>query len=95
MALRCACGRSHLVDVSPDDPRGDLVALRDGWQGIAGATLLRWAREGRLRAFTLDRGKLVAWEHDLRCAVEASPVSGQVSAANDPFDDPELEACPG
>ncbi|MEZ4437703.1 MAG: hypothetical protein R3B72_01325 [Polyangiaceae bacterium] len=38
-------------------------------------TLTRWAREGRLRAFTVERGRLVCWESDLRDAIEAEPVT--------------------
>jgi hypothetical protein len=77
VTLQCACGREHTVDVRPDpgDVRGPLVLLAGGWQGIRGATLARWAREGRLRAHVLERGKLAAWERDVRAAVEAVPYS--------------------
>lgn len=50
-----------------------LVALRDGWSGLSGATLCRWARDGRLVAYEGERGRLVAWSSDLRRAVEAQP----------------------
>ncbi len=54
--------------------RGDeLVAIRDGWQGVPGEALVRWARSGRLVAFEVERGRLVAWSSDLRRAVEARP----------------------
>lgn len=52
------------------DPRGELVALNQGWGPVPPSTLKRWAREGRLPAFALERGKLVAWERDVRRSVE-------------------------
>jgi hypothetical protein len=55
------------------DQRGTLVALRDGFGPLSGSTLAAWSRSGRLRAFTAERGRLVAWEADIRAAVEAEP----------------------
>jgi hypothetical protein len=85
--VTCACGREHALDCSPPagDPRGELVALAGGYppnapperKTIAGATLLRWARDGRLVAHRLERGKLVAWDRDVRDAVEADGVTVQ------------------
>jgi len=77
-SVQCPCGRQHTLDVTPEgehDPRGPLVILATGWGGLPGGTLTRWARRGRLRAFRAERGKLVAWERDVRDAVEVEPVT--------------------
>ena len=75
ITLTCACGRSHTLDATPDagDPRGTLVVLSDGWGVLKPGTLRRWAREGRLPAFELERGRLASWEADIRSAVEMAP----------------------
>lgn len=83
------------------DQRGALVVLRNGWPPIPPATLMRWAKTGRLRAFEAERGKVVAWEADIRTAVEANPVAptralGNAQATCDEaaralIADPELE----
>jgi len=80
--IKCACGRRHVVDVQPDagDERGQLLFLADGPLGMKPGTLQRWAREGRLRAFQLERGKLACWERDLRDAIEATPIAPAASA---------------
>ncbi|MEQ9319727.1 MAG: hypothetical protein RIF41_11255 [Polyangiaceae bacterium] len=56
------------------DARGELVQLSEGFGPVKGSTLMAWARSGRLRAFRADRGRFVAWERDVREAVEADPV---------------------
>jgi hypothetical protein len=75
VTLRCACGREHTLDVAPDpgDERDALVVLRDGWGPLTGSTLAAWARSGRLCAWRAERGRLLAWERDLRAAVEREP----------------------
>ena len=59
------------MDAQPAD---ELVGLRDGALGLSGDTLVRWARSGRLRAFEAERGRIVAWQSDIRAAIEAAPV---------------------
>lgn len=56
-----------------DDQGDELVTLSEGCDGIAGATLQRWARTGRLVAYEAERGRLVAWRSDIRRAIEAQP----------------------
>ncbi|MEZ4444552.1 MAG: hypothetical protein R3B72_36090 [Polyangiaceae bacterium] len=79
------------------DPRGELVALNQGWGVVPPSTLKRWAREGRLPAFALERGKLVAWERDVRRAVEVeryrppSPLVVTHDAADALLSDPDVE----
>ena len=89
--LRCACGRRFLVDsvTTPDADPGRLVVLADGWGPLAGGTLQRWAKTGRLRAFRAERSKLVAWESDIRRAVEADRIEPHQpgSVCNDSIDD--------
>lgn len=79
------------------DPRGELVALNQGWGPVPPATLKRWARTGRLRAYALERGKLVAWERDIRAAVEIDRYGQETTrkddATRDAFTcDPDIEA---
>jgi hypothetical protein len=101
--LTCACGREHTIDAAPDepavapDPRGELVALNDGFGPVAGATLLRWARTGRLRAFRAARRRWVAWTVDVAAAIEREPVPVRRveppshSRDRDLLDDPRVE----
>lgn len=104
--LTCLCGRSHVIDArSLASGRRKLISLSDGWQCVSGATLRAWAKSGRLKAFRVERGRLVAWERDLVSAVQAEPArserweqrGGGLDAAarrneNPLLDDPELEA---
>jgi hypothetical protein len=68
----------------------ELVTLRNGAYDIAGETLVRWARSGRLVAFEVERGRLVAWSSEIRRAVESRPVKPlatkvAVATDEDPF----------
>ena len=102
--LRCLCGRRHQIDASAtataEDRRGELVPLADGYGPLSGSTLARWAREGRLRAWRADRGRLVAWTRDVVAAVEAEPAGGsgptalrvQHDVVAEMLADPSLEA---
>lgn len=85
--IGCVCGRRHIVDASPlveGDQRGELVVLADGWGPIGGATLQRWARGGRLQAYRAERGKWVAWERDIRNAVEVEDDTGDEAPSTTP-----------
>jgi hypothetical protein len=74
------------------DPRGPLIRLRDGWQGVRRSTLLRWVREQRLPAFEIERGALASWEADIRRCIEQTPARFD-PAANDA--DPWAAVLPG
>ena len=74
VTITCHCKARHVVDVgSHRDPRGELVELARGWGGRSRDTLRAWVRSGRLKAYTVERSALVAWESDLRAAIEAAP----------------------
>ena len=96
---RALLGLARVVAGGRDDgdPRGELVALNQGWGVVPASTLKRWAREGRLAAFALERGKLVAWEQDVRRAVEVeryrppSPLVVTHDAADALLSDPDVE----
>ena len=104
--IACACGRRHVLEVTAHDVVDEAppVALADGY-GAIGGSMKRWARSGRLRAFTAERGKLVAYVRDIRAAVEKGIVEPDPAAARRGgtacrkedeelaalLDDPELE----
>lgn len=91
--ISCACGRCHVIDATDPsgDERGELVVLAEGWGPIRPNTLRTWAKTGRLRAFTVERGKLVAWSRDIRDAVEAEPLAPR-SRKRAPAVDPQEQA---
>lgn len=64
----------------------DLIELGAGCYGIAGQTLIRWARSGRLRAFEAERGRLVAWRSEVRRAIEAQPARQLRAVEDDPLE---------
>lgn len=54
-------------------PPARLYCAADRPFGISPWTFRRWAAEGRLRCHRGARGKLLAWENDVRAAIEAEP----------------------
>jgi hypothetical protein len=58
---------------SPASPPERLYSARDKPFGLSPWTFRRWAAEGRLRCHRGARGKLLAWEADVRAAIEAEP----------------------
>ena len=74
--IQCPCGAEHTVDFSavPTDPRGRVHKLNRPALGVTASTLQRWAKSGRLRAFRGPRRVMLAWELDIRAAVEAEPL---------------------
>ncbi|MBM4362783.1 MAG: hypothetical protein FJ104_08890 [Deltaproteobacteria bacterium] len=75
------------LDCSPPPP-ARLYAAADKPFGLSPWTFRRWAAEGRLRCHLGPRGKLLAWEADVRAAVEAAPYARRpptVELAADPF----------
>jgi hypothetical protein len=83
-----ALGRAlDVAEGALGDDGDELVSLADGCDGIAGSTLARWAKEGRLDAFEAERGRLVAWRSAIRRAIEARPYRPPVNAESEPAND--------
>ena len=67
-----------------------LVDAEDRLFDLTPTTFRRWIREGRLKAFQAERGRYVAWESDVRRAIEAEPYEPNQTAAGaapDPMDE--------
>lgn len=77
-ALAAAAQAVDLLEAAIDDQGDKLVSLEDGCDNIKGATLVRWARTGRLTAYEVARGKLVSWRGDIRAAIETNPYTPAV-----------------
>ena len=81
------------LETEDGDDDDVLVDANERLFGLPAGTFRSWAREGRLRAFEVERGRLVAWKSDVRRAVEAQPCQTTVgegdpreSKACDPLD---------
>lgn len=72
-ALEAASRAVDAIEGAMGEHDDELLELAAGAYGRTGATLTRWAREGRLRAFEVERNLLVAWRSDVRAAIEARP----------------------
>lgn len=82
--------RTLLKDVLSEaaNQSDQLIELSNGAYGLSGWTLKRWAADGRLSAFRAERGKLVAWDRDVRAAIEAEPyVPPSKEAAGDQLEE--------
>ena len=80
----------QLENLATEQRGGDrLVPLAEGFGPLSGSTLMRWARLGRLVAFRADRGRLLAWERDVRAAVEGDQYTAPnpKDGTEDPFAD--------
>ena len=86
LADQLAARLASRLPAAPERP----IALAGGWGAVAGGTLLRWARTGRLEAYRGARGQLLAFPAELRRAVEAAPYAAPLQPGGaDPFDDCE------
>lgn len=74
-ALADAIGAVLRAATTSTDPRGALIPLAEGWGPIKANTLVAAAKRGELAAYRLERGRLVAWERDVRAFVEREPVT--------------------
>ncbi len=87
-ALRAQLDALELMVKDTTRSDGDkLVSSADRPFELRPATFQRWAREGRLKAFTAERGRIVAWLSDVRRAVEAQPVTTTGPATDDHADE--------
>ncbi len=87
--LEAACSTVRFLrETFYDRAYGRLLVLSDGFGPIAGSTLNSWARSGRLHpVFRAARNQLVAWEVDVRRAVEREVYAPPASKAVEPDDD--------
>jgi hypothetical protein len=63
------------LDAAMHDDGDELFDLDDAGErfGIPASTLRRWARDGRLRAVELERGRVACWRSALIEAIDAAP----------------------
>ena len=75
-ALSTAVAACDLIEQAlGEDADDELIELAKGWGNFKGSTLITWARDGRLRAFEVERHKLAAWKRDIIVAIESVPAA--------------------